>query len=564
MSLRWLTAGESHGPMLVATIDGVPAGLSIDEELLALDLARRQQGYGRGGRMKIETDRARIVAGVRHGRTLGAPIALIVENRDHKNWLTRMKPGPLAEGEDPGPKVTLPRPGHADLAGSQKYGFDDLRNVLERASARETAARVALGGIAKALLRSLDITVGSQVVSIHEAEGPAWDEAVPDAVFNAELLSARADASEVRSADEAASAAMIDAIKASQKRRDTVGGVFEVVIVGLPPGIGSHVQRDRRLDGRLMAAMGGIQAIKGAEVGDGWGGARRYGTEVHDPIVRFGTGFGRSSNHAGGTEGGMSNGEPLVVRAAMKPIATVSNALPSVDFVTGEVDKAHVERSDTCAVPAAAVVGESMAALCVAELLLETWGADTLDALRGQVKAAWRRSRLLPGHVYLAGLSGSGKSTSGPLLAKALGLAFVDLDQEIVKDAGMDIPTIFKTEGEDLFRQRELAALRRVIAGPRAVVALGGGAPTRREARSILHRTGDVLWLKADASVLAARLGNAADRPLLKDDPEGALRRLQDERAQDYALCADAVVDADASSPEALCERMRGALGALR
>lgn len=563
MSLRWLTAGESHGPMLVATIDGLPAGLEVTEEELAIDLKRRQQGYGRGGRMKIETDFARIVAGVRHGLTLGSPVALLIENADHKSWLTRMKPGPLAEGEDPGKDVTLPRPGHADLAGGIKYGFSDLRNVLERASARETAARVALGGIARALLRALDITVGSQVLSIHDAEGPAWNVAVPEAEFDAELLSARADQSEVRSADDAASVAMINAIKASQKRRDTVGGIFEVVITGLPPGIGSHVQRDRRLDGRLLGAMGGIQAIKGAEVGDGWGGAARYGTEVHDPIVPFGPGFGRSSNHAGGTEGGMSNGEPLIVRAAMKPIATVSNALPSVNFITGEVDKAHVERSDTCAVPAAAVVGESMAALCVAEVLMETWGADTMDALRGQVRAAWKRSRRLPGHVYLTGLSGSGKTTSGPEFAKALGLAFVDLDAELVADAGTDIASIFASEGEAGFRRRELATLRRVIDGPRAVIALGGGAVTQRSVRSILRRTGDVLWLRADASVLLARLGDASDRPLLEGDAEGAIRRLEAQRAADYELCADAIVDADASV-EILVARMQGALGALR
>lgn len=549
--------------MLVATIDGLPAGLEVTEEELAIDLKRRQQGYGRGGRMKIETDFARIVAGVRHGLTLGSPVALLIENADHKSWLTRMKPGPLAEGEDPGKDVTLPRPGHADLAGGIKYGFTDLRNVLERASARETAARVALGGIARALLRALDITVGSQVLSIHDAKGPAWNEAVPDAEFDAELLSARADESEVRSADAAASEAMIDAIKASQKRRDTVGGIFEVVITGLPPGIGSHVQRDRRLDGRLIGAMGAIQAIKGAEVGDGWGGAARYGTEVHDPIVPFGPGFGRSSNHAGGTEGGMSNGEPLIVRAAMKPIATVSNALPSVNFKTGEVDKAHVERSDTCAVPAAAVVGESMAALCVAEVLLETWGADTMGALRGQIRAAWKRSRRLPGHVYLTGLSGSGKTTSGPALAKALDLAFVDLDAELVADAGTDIASIFANEGEDGFRRRELATLRRVIDGPRAVIALGGGAVTQRAVRSILRRTGDVLWLRADASVLLARLGDARDRPLLEGDAEGAIRRLEAQRAPDYELCADATVDADASV-EILVARMQGALGALR
>lgn len=543
-TLRWLTAGESHGPMLVATLEGLPAGLRIDEETIARDLARRQRGYGRGGRMKIETDRARIVAGVRHGATLGAPVALLIENADHRNWLTRMKVGPLLEGEDPGALVTLPRPGHADLAGGLKYGRSDLRDILERASARETAARVALGAIARELLRAIDVSIGSQVVSIHAARGPSFTESVPDARFDGELLSIRADGSEVRCADDAASARMIEAIQAAQKRRDTVGGVFEVVATGLPPGIGSHVQGDRRLDGRLVGALTSIQAIKAAEVGDGWEAAARYGTEVHDPIVRLGSIIARTSNHAGGTEGGISNGEPIVVRAAMKPIATVSNALPSVDLATGEPDKAHIERSDTCAVPAAAVVGEAMVALCLAESLLETWGADTLDTLRANVRAAWRRARVLPGHLFLCGMPGSGKTSTGPIVAAQLGLPFVDLDDVVRAQAGTSIASIFAADGEDGFRRRELAALRTVVEGAPSVVALGGGTLGRRAARDLVRRSGDVVWLQAPVETLVPRVAGS-DRPLLAGrDPQEALRELERARHDTWDLAANAIVDA--------------------
>lgn len=563
-ALRWFTAGESHGPTLVAILEGLPAGVAVDEASLATDLARRQQGYGRGGRMKIETDRARIVSGVRHGRSLGGPIALLVENADHRNWLTRMKVGELNDGEDPGALVTLPRPGHADLAGGIKYERTDLRDILERASARETAARVALGGVARSLLRALDITIGSAVLSIHTAEARPVDELMPEAAIDAELLSARADTSQVRTIDPDADKAMIAAIVASQKRRDTVGGTFEVRAVGVPPGIGSHVQWDRKLDARLLRALGAIQAIKGVEVGDGWRGAARYGTEVHDPIHRDGPAIVRSSNHAGGTEGGITNGQPVIVRAAMKPIATVSNALPSVDLQSGMPDKAHVERSDTCAVPAAAVVGEAMLALCIAEALLETWGADTLDALRQQVRAAWRRARRLPGHVYLTGLSGSGKSTTARHVGAALAMHVVDIDEEIEKEAGATIREIFTREGEAGFRARELATLRRVASSEeRLVISLGGGAIVQRGVRDLLRRTGDTLWLDAPTELLAARLAGATDRPLLAGDPAEALGKLREERLDFYELVADARVNA-AAAPELVAQRVVGALDALR
>jgi chorismate synthase len=549
--------------MLVATIEGLPAGLALEEERIAEDLSRRQKGYGRGGRMKIETDRARIVTGVRHGATIGGPVSMLIENKDHQNWLTRMKVGALAEGEDAGVKVTLPRPGHADYAGGLKYQREDLRDVLERASARETAARVALGAVAKALLRAMDIRIGSAVVSIHEAQsGPVID-AVPEAAFDAEKLSEHADRSEVRAVNETATAQMIAAIQASQKRRDTVGGIFEVRVTGVPPGIGSYVQWDRKLDGRLMMAVGSIQAIKATEVGDGWLGAVRYGTEVHDPILRAGPAIARSSNHAGGTEGGVTNGEAIVVRAAMKPIATVSNALPSVDIDTGEADKAHIERSDTCAVPAAAIVGEAMVALCLAEALLDTWGADTMEALQQQVRAAWRRARLFPSHLYLCGLSGSGKSTVGQLVAKSLGLPFFDLDVEIERATGQSVREIFSKEGEAAFRALEIATLRKLSAGQPSVIALGGGTIMSAAARDLLRRSGDTVWLQVPVATLAARLTGDTTRPLLAGkDPVAALGELETKRATTLHLVADAIIDAS-GHPEQVAQRVVGALGAL-
>jgi chorismate synthase len=514
--------------------------------------------------MAIESDRARIVGGVRHGRTLGAPVALLIENRDHAKWLVAMQSAPLAPGQDPGPAVTLPRPGHADLAGGLKYGASDLRDVLERASARETAARTALGAVARALLGAADIAVGSAVRSIGSGEParPAL-EVLPEAASDAELLSLRADASAVRAVDSAREPAMLANIAAANELHTTVGGTFEVVATGLPPGLGSYAQGDRRLGSRLLAALGSIPAIKGAEVGAGFQAARDYGLEVHDAIVRRGPALRRSGNHAGGLEGGITNGEALVLRAAMKPIATQLDPLPSVDLATGTTGRGHVERSDTCAVPAASVVGEAVVALCLAEALLEDLGGDTVADLRARVRAAWRKARRLPAHVYLSGPSGAGKSTVGALVAQALGLPFVDLDREIEREAGVAIPEIFAREGEAGFRRREQAALERAAAGARAVIALGGGAETRRTARDVLRRTGDVLWLHAPVAILAARLAGDAVRPLLGPDPAAALERLERDRAEVRDFAADARVEA-AGEPAHVAQRVLGALGALR
>jgi chorismate synthase len=372
---RFLTAGESHGEALTAIVDGVPAGLPLTEAQINGDLARRQRGYGRGGRMKIERDQAHLTSGVRWGMTLGSPITLTIANRDWDNWKATMAVATPDPGV-PGKHVTRPRPGHADLAGAMKYGHRDIRNVLERSSARETTARVAVAGIAKRLLAEFGITVLSHVTEIGGVRGAdasmPWDE-----------IRQRAETSEVRCADADAERAIIDAIDRAKEKGDTLGGVFEVVALGCPVGLGSYVQWDRRLDGRIAQALCSIQAIKGCEVGLGFETARRPGSAVHDEILfdRV-SGFTRTSNNAGGLEGGVTNGQPLVVRAAMKPISTLRSPLRSVDMQTKEAVEAVVERSDVCAVPAAGIVGEAMVAIVLADAFLEKFGGDSVDEIR--------------------------------------------------------------------------------------------------------------------------------------------------------------------------------------
>ena len=381
--LSFRTAGESHGRGLVALLEGVPAGLSLQMERdVDPELRRRQGGYGRGRRMEIESDRAEVLSGIRLGETLGSPIAMLIWNRDWENWTTAMSP--LPPDPDGNPKALrphyLPRPGHADLVGVLKYDRRDTRDVLERASARETAARVACGAIAKRLLREFGIRVGSHVVSIGDIEAELPEE-LP------EELNEAVDDDPLRCLDPDASARIRDAIDEAKEAGDTLGGIFEVVVTGVPVGLGSYVSWDAKLDGRLARAVMCIQAIKGVEIGLGFEGARRPGTRVHDPIVpaeekaRSGR-MGRSSNRAGGLEGGATTGEPLVVRGAMKPISTLRNRLPSVDLRDGSVGDAAAERSDVCAVPAAAVVGEAMVALTVADAFLEKFGGDSMSEIR--------------------------------------------------------------------------------------------------------------------------------------------------------------------------------------
>src|SRR5439155_755830 len=364
----------------------------------------------------------RILSGVRHGKTLGSPLAVLIENADHeKAWSDRMAVEPV---ENPGKLVSLPRPAHPDLTGSIKFGHRDLRNSLERASARETAMRVALAAAARRLLDELDVRVGSWVTSIGPAK--ARDVSGQLGIEDAEALSLQADVSPVRCLDPQAEEAFRYAIEEAQTRRDTIGGTFEVRVTGLVPGLGSYTQADLRLDGLLAQALASIPAIKAVELGNGWRNAELFGSQVHDPMGRAGGGVTRDTNHAGGLEGGVTNGEPLVVRAAMKPIATVPAALRSVDLATGEPDSAHVERSDTCAVPAAAVIGESVVALCVADVLLAKLGGDSMDELYAAHRRAWQRARPLAGHVFLCGLPGAGKTTVAPLLAKMRSLPSVN------------------------------------------------------------------------------------------------------------------------------------------
>jgi chorismate synthase len=391
--LRWLTAGESHGPGLVAVLEGLPAHVRVTSDDIVAALARRRLGYGRGARMKFEQDQVDVIGGLRHGETLGSPIAVRIGNTEWPKWEKVMAADPVDEDElealARNAALTRPRPGHADLVGMQKYDFDEARPVLERASARETAARVALGAVASAFLeQAAGISVLSHVVAIGTARAPAGSVPVASDV---EAL----DADPVRCLDADASRAMQAEIDQAHTAGDTLGGVVEVVAQGLPPGLGSHVHWDRRLDARLAGALMGIQAIKGVEVGDGFGLAASPGSAAHDEIVATEDGIRRTSGRSGGTEGGMSTGETLRVRAAMKPIATVPRALRTVDVATGEAAVAHHQRSDVCAVPAAGVVAEAMVALVLADAVLEKFGGDSVGETRRNLlgyRAAMRYS----------------------------------------------------------------------------------------------------------------------------------------------------------------------------
>lgn len=380
--LRWLTAGESHGPELIAVIEGMPAGVPVSREAIVNDLARRRLGYGRGARMKFEADELSISGGVRHGLSQGGPIALRVGNTEWPKWETIMSPDPVDEAELSGGRaqpLTRPRPGHADFTGMQKYGFDDARPVLERASARETAARVALGAVAKGFLEQFGVTVFSHTVGIGSVSAPR-DSVIPTAA-DLEAI----DNDPMRCADADVSVAMVAEVDAAHKSGDTLGGVVEVVCHGLPPGLGSYVHWDRRLDSRLAGALMGIQAIKGVEVGEGFHTTTVPGSQAHDEILVGPDGVKRATARSGGIEGGMSTGEVLRVRAGMKPISTVPRALKTIDTATGEEAVAHHQRSDVCAVPAAGVVAEAMVALVLAEALLEKFGGDALaETLRNR------------------------------------------------------------------------------------------------------------------------------------------------------------------------------------
>ncbi|MCG2721314.1 MAG: chorismate synthase [Thermodesulfovibrionales bacterium] len=393
-TLRYITAGESHGKALTGILEGIPAGLKISSDDIDGDLKRRQGGYGRGGRMKIESDRAAILSGVRWGKTIGSPIALMIENKDNKNWNEGMLP--LADAEGSISAVTRPRPGHADLAGAIKYDQQDIRNILERSSARETAMRVALGAVTKRFLAEFGISVGSFVIQIGSQKTAVKSHEMKEK----ELLKtfAQAEKSVVRCPDEAVSKKMVRLIDRAIKEGNSLGGVFEVFVTGVPTGLGSHIQWDRKLDGKIAQAVMGIQAMKGVEVGLGFGMGRKFGSEVMDEILytpvnptlskggrRGGNvwaGFSRKTNFAGGIEGGITNGMPIIVCAVMKPIPTQRKPLRSVDIITKKSSEAAYERSDICAVPAAGVIGEAMVALIIAEAFLEKFGGDSMTETR--------------------------------------------------------------------------------------------------------------------------------------------------------------------------------------
>ncbi len=377
--LRYLNAGESHGRGLMAVVEGVPSGLPVTAEGINVDLIRRQGGYGRGGRMRIEKDRIEFICGVRKGKTLGNPLGLLIWNKDWENWKDIMasEPGPPSTER----VVTRPRPGHADLVGAIKYGHSDIRNVLEKASARETAIRVAIGGVAKSLLAEFDMRVVSYTMDIGGVSAPS-----PNDPF---LAYERAEQSEVRCHDPETAKKMVEQIRAAKHKGDSLGGIFEVVVTNVPIGLGTYVQWDRRLSARLAFAAMSIQAMKGVEIGMGFESARRFGSEVHDDIYfDKATGqFTRKSNNAGGLEGGITNGQPIVLRVAMKPIATLYTPKDSVDIETKEPFEATVERSDICTVPAAGVVGEAVIAYEMANALIEKFGGDTLDEMKRNFEA---------------------------------------------------------------------------------------------------------------------------------------------------------------------------------
>jgi chorismate synthase len=387
MRLRYLTAGESHGPALTVIVEGLPAGMRVDRATIDRELRRRMGGFGRGGRMKIESDTVEFLGGVRFGKTLGSPVSLLIRNRDHANWTVPMNPEGPHPGAEAARSVSRPRPGHADLPGALKFDTHDARDVLERSSARETAARTAAGALAKSLLSAAGIEITSRTVAVGLAVAPEFDEGSFDALL--EL----ADDAPMRAVDEQTVQRMIEAVESARERKDSVGGSFEVLVRGLPPGLGSHVHWDRRLDGRLGGAMMSIQAVKAVSIGEGVESAQRFGSEHHDGISYDATSgrFTRPTNRAGGIEGGMSNGEMLRVRCFFKPLATLPRPLPSIDLVTKQPFDAVRERTDTIPIVAAGVVGEAMAALVLADELLVKFGGDSLDETLRNLEAYRRQ-----------------------------------------------------------------------------------------------------------------------------------------------------------------------------
>ena len=377
--INFLTAGESHGKGLLGIIDGIPSNLILEKEYIDKELKRRQMGYGRGGRMKIESDAVEIWSGVRHGKTIASPIGLIVKNKDWENWKSKMS---IKIPHKAPKKVTLPRPGHADLAGVEKYGFDDIRNVLERSSARETAMRVALASVCRKLLKDLGIEIASRVIQIHDIK----DESQIDVNINNIEINKRADESPVRCLNKSAEKDMVKVIDNAKARGDSVGGVFEIIATGLPHGLGSYIQWDRKLQAKISSLLMSVNAFKAIEIGSGFLSGEKFGSEIHDEIEWNSIRYTRPTNNAGGIEGGMSNSMPIILRVAMKPIPTLTKSLKSVDIITKKAKDAHKERTDSCAVPAASIIGESMLCFVLADTLLEKFGGDSMEQVKAHMK----------------------------------------------------------------------------------------------------------------------------------------------------------------------------------
>ena len=540
--LRFLTAGESHGRALVVVVEGLPAGLPVEASDITEELARRRLGYGRGPRMRFEADEITLLGGIRHGRTLGSPVAIEIANTEWPKWTEEMSPEPGA----PSKVLTQPRPGHADLPGMLKYGFDDARDVLERASARETAARVGAGTLAKLLLLHLGVSIVSHVVALGDAAAP------PDSPRPGPSDLEAVDASAVRCFDPGVEEAMIAAVKAAAKEGDSLGGVAEVLAYGVPVGLGSHVHWDRKLDANLARALMSIQAVKAVEIGDGWDNAARRGSDAHDAIVfDESEGYVRPTDRAGGIEGGISNGALLVARVAMKPLATLNRpVLETVDMVTKESTVSFRERTDVTAVPAMGVVAESMTALVLASEALRKFGGDSLaevvrnrdgfvatlgatpsSSAAGSPGRVGRRGGMTP-RILLVGMMGAGKTTTGQLVADRLGWGYRDSDADVEAATGLTVPELFDRDGEAAFRKAEADVLSHACAhGGPTVVSVAGGAVLSAENRRLISASGTVVWLRARPATLAGRVGDGAGRPLLGEDPAESMERLNAVRA---------------------------------
>ena len=538
---RFLTAGESHGKGLSVILEGIPSNLSISEDFIEKDMSRRQKGYGSGGRMKIEKDRAEILSGVRHGKTLGSPISLWIENKDWANWTTPMSITPVDVNEDI-KKQTKIVPGHADFPGTLKFNHKDVRNVLERASARETAARVAAAAVCKKFLNEIGIKIKSRAKSVgwEKSEIENIDEIDWDFVESSEVRASNAN-------EDISFKKVIDKVK---KERTTIGGIFQVIAFNVPLGLGSHTHWDNKLDGKIAQSMVSINAVKGVEIGNGFENTERWGREVQDVIEPNSSdirNFSQISNNSGGIEGGMSNGNDIIVNVAIKPIATMTSPLPSVDIMTGEVVEAAYNRSDICQVSRACPVGEAMLALTLTESVLEKFGGDSLQEIKRNYMSYIKTfKKNMANNIFLIGFSGSGKSSVGKKLAKHLNYNFLDTDRIIEKTTSLSIDETINTKGEKEFRNIETEVLSKIDFSQNNVISTGGGLPTEKDNIRIMKNNGSIIWLKASIDSIFDRLKNSKEiRPLIGNHIEKEnIESLYNSRQSVYNI-ADFSIDTD-------------------